>query len=78
MFARQQTKFDKLEQAKRDFLSKISDEQLKTAAIEIIIGDSLDKLEEEGLTKYKADSHLMYYDFVKANEDPSMMQEYIV
>lgn len=41
------------------------------------MGDSLSGLEDEGLGKYKADSHGMYYDFVKANEDPSMMEEYL-
>jgi len=42
-----------------------------------MMGDSLSGLEDEGLGKYKADSHGMYYDFVKANEDPSLMEEYL-
>lgn len=78
MFSRQQSKFEKLEKAKRDFIGKIADEQFRVHAAEVIYGDDAFGLEEDGVTgKYKADSHSMYYDFVKANEDPSMMEEYI-
>jgi hypothetical protein len=78
VFSRQQSKFEKLEQAKRDFIGKISDEQLRGRAADVIYGDDAFGFEEDGVAgKYKADSHSMYYDFVKANEDPSMMEEYI-
>lgn len=59
-------------------MAKITDEQVRGHAADVIYGDDAFGLEEDGVAgKYKADSHSMYYDFVKANEDPSMMEEYI-